>query len=200
MKLLKYSIVLLFAFNQAALSQGTLIFDQQSSSDEFVPDYGLGNIQQMPLPWGQSFTPALPGIDFIRFKMSDASASEGPVSVYVNLVSGSVSGTVIGTTASVSVGQGYRGNPTFLFPTTVPLIPGTAYYLEPMVQGIGGVGMASGPYNYAGGSAWLGGSPNLASDFWFREGLVPEPSCAVLLIAGALLAFEARRLGRTKNE
>ena len=45
-------------------AQGTLVFDQQSSTDENVY-WGTGGVmQQIAPPWGQSFTPVMNFVDF----------------------------------------------------------------------------------------------------------------------------------------
>ena len=171
-------------------AQATFIYDQQSSTDEYIPGFGDGpTMQQIPSPWGQSFTPALFGVDFIRLKLDDANPLIGAgATMYINLRSGSITGTILGTTASISMLNGFRGNPTFFFPATVSTTPGTTYYLEPIVQpGSGPWDMIVDSFNYPGGSYIRGGLPVLYSDLWFREGLyiVPEPSSALLLLLGA---------------
>ena len=146
-------------------------------------------MQQVPTPWGQSFTPALSGVDFIRLKLADDRPGNGiGATVYLNLRSDSITGPILGTTASISMLDGFRGNPTFFFPATVPVTPGTTYYLEPITApGSDFWNTIVSEYNYPGGSAIRGGLPVLASDLWFREGLyiVPEPSSALLLLLGA---------------
>jgi hypothetical protein len=186
-------------------AQATFIYDQQSSADEFIPYFGGGpTMQQIPTPWGQSFTPALSGVDFIRLKLDDDRPGNGiGATIYLNLRSDSMTGTILGTTASISMLDGFRGNPTFFFPATVPVTPGTTYYLEPITgPGSDFSDIIVDSFNYPGGSYIRGGLPVLYSDLWFREGLyiVPEPSSALLLLLGATgLACSRCRLRRDRR-
>jgi hypothetical protein len=182
-----------------AHSQGTFVYDQQSSTDEFVPQYGSGGVmQQIQPPWGQSFTPSLFGVDFIRLKMDDGNLNDAAgASIYINLRANSISGPILGSTDPVAMPSLFAGNPTFFFPATVAVTPGVVYYFEPIVEaGSGNWNIISGPYNYAGGSRWAAGAPVLASDLWFREGLyvVPEPSSVLLLLLGSfVICWTAKR-------
>jgi hypothetical protein len=186
----------------AGYGQGTLIYDQQSSTDEYIPAYGESGVtmQQIAKPWGQSFTPSLSGIDFIRLKLDDNTPGDGGgAAIYVNLRSDSISGTILGTTATVSMRDGFRGNTNFLFGTTILLTPGVTYYLEPLiVPGSGPWNAVISEYLYPGGSYIVGGSPVFQSDLWFREGvIVPEPAPGLLLLGGAAL-LAGRRLLQPK--
>jgi hypothetical protein len=199
------SLIVLYTFCSVALSssgQGVLIYDQQSNTNEshLLPGSG-GTIQDATPPWGQSFTPSLSGIGFIRLALSDgnASSSTGAV-VYVNLIAGSIGGTVISSTAPVAMPGNFAGFPTFFFPTNIPVTPGTTYYFTPVVQSGGRWDILSDMYNYTGGSGWNAGSPVLASDLWFREGVVtPEPSSAGLLSVGVGLFLLARQRSRLRH-
>jgi len=183
----------------SANGQGTFEYDQQSNTDETPPSFGQGgDMLQIPVPWGQSFTPSLSGVDFIRLKFDDPSPGDGVgATVYVNLRSGSISGSVIGSSAAVAMPNLFRGTATFVFPSTVPLATGVTYYFEPVVQPGRSWNIDGGPYNYPGGYAFVGGSPSGGSDFWFREGvIVPEPSSMALILLSAATAgyaWHARR-------
>jgi hypothetical protein len=87
----------------SALAQGTSIFDQQSSTDES----GLvgGVLFQTVQPFGESFKPALSGIDFVRLYMDPGGPTRPDATVYVNLLSGSISGTVLASTSPLSAAQ-----------------------------------------------------------------------------------------------
>jgi len=181
-----------FFMTFCAFAQGTMYFyDQQSSTNESPAPYGSGStIQQFTPPYGQSFTPTLMSIDFIRLNLNDANALDGAgATIYINLHADSLSGAIIGTTAAVTMANSFTGPATFLFPNSVPLVAGTIYYFEPIVQSGGPWNTAGGELNYPGGSFFFNGQPQLASDLWFREGLiVPEPSMAgLLLLAGGTL-------------
>lgn len=180
--------------------QGTFIFDQQSSTDETPPPLNAGGPRIPGYPdygFGQSFTPSLSSVGFIRLLLSDANTSDsiGAV-VYLNLRS-SVSGSIIGTSSSVTMLNGFSGAENFFFSTPVPTTPGIPYYFEAVEQ-------TGGPWNmfgigdtYPGGSAYNAGSPQ-NGDYWFREGIVvPEPSSAAFMLLGVLGCLFARRTSRS---
>jgi len=181
--------------------QGTFIYDQQSSTDE-APPFGYGEGFQVPgfpnLGDGQTFTPSLSSVGFIRLMFDDLDPNDGAgATVYVNLLTG-VSGSVIGKTAPITMFNGFKGPQTFLFSNPISVTPGTQYYFEAVEQsgGSGGWGVIVGQYPYSAGSAYLNGSPNLPQDYWFREGIiVPEPSSLALLVIGgcSLLWFKNRK-------
>jgi hypothetical protein len=78
--------------------QGTFVFDQQSSTDE-VTLSGNTTIQQLQVPYGQSFTPTLPSIAFVKLKLNDRFPGNGlGATLYINLHSGSIGGPVVGST------------------------------------------------------------------------------------------------------
>jgi hypothetical protein len=59
----------------------------------------------------------------------------------------------------------------------------------PVALGPGGVSVSS----YPGGRKILSGVPDPDSDFWFREGIVPEPSTALLFAFGLVGIAAGRR-------
>jgi hypothetical protein len=196
---MKTSVALFFLIPICTFGQGTMyVYDQQSSSNEAPWPYGSGStLQQIPPPYGQSFTPALTSVDFIRLNLNDGNVNDGlGATMYINLRSGSLTGAIIGTTAPVTMASFFTGPATFLFPSSIPLVAGDTYYFEPVVQSGGAWNMADGESNYTGGSAYRNGLPQPMSDFWFREGvIVPEPSSVALLFIGAAVfwGINARR-------
>jgi hypothetical protein len=101
----------------------------------------------------------------------------------------------------VALPAGYTTPPlNFLFSTPVSVIPGVIYYFDVLEQaGDNHWGIFSdASYHYPGGTIFLNGVANPSWDLWFREGIVvPEPSSALLLLAGvgALAVF---RRAKTK--
>ena len=183
------------------LAQRAFIIDQQSSTDE-TPFPGLGGpIQSAIPPWGQSFTPGLPSIGFIRLLLDDGNVPDGlGATVYVNLRSGSISGPIIGTTAPVTMQNNFAGTATFPFQSAVPLVPGTTYYFEPVQQSGGTWNIVGGEYPYAGGSEWSGGFPLAGVNLWFREGIiVPEPSGIALALLAVAAPFLSRRFSARRR-
>ncbi len=181
-----------------ASGQGTFIFDQQSSTDEGAPGYGSGPEIHSLLPYtGQSFTPGLAGIDFIRLKFDDGATGDGVgASIYLNLRSGSIAGTILGTTATVNMPNGFDSTATFFFPGRISLTPEATYYFELVLQSGVSWRVDVSSYSYSGGEAFANGSPWPGGDYWFREGLyvVPEPSASALgLLGAAMLAFVRRQ-------
>lgn len=186
--------VLLLAYH--AYAQGSFVYDQQSSTDESALSYGSGSvIQQMTPPWGQSFTPTLTSIGFIRLKLDDGIPHTPGATMIINLRAGSIGGLILGSTEPISMPSGFTGVESFFFSTPISLTPGTVYYFEPVVVSGGLWNISISEYNYPGGSAWSEGQPGSGADLWFREGIiVPEPSCAALALLGALaLRLACRR-------
>jgi hypothetical protein len=122
----------------SAQSQGTFVYDQQSA-DESTGGGGVAVIQSNE-PVGQSFTPSLSVVGFVRLFMDDANPGNNiGATVYVNLLANSITGPVIGTTTPVfmpdSFGRlGTNGYVNFYFSTPVAVTPGVTYYLNPVVQ------------------------------------------------------------------
>jgi hypothetical protein len=176
-----------------ASGQGSFLFDQQSSANE-TPTPGAGiTIQTIAAPYGQSFTPLLTGIGFVRLNLDDKQPGNGVgATLYVNLRSDSIGGPILSASTPISLLDGFAGPATFFFPTEVPLTPGTAYFFQPVVQAHGDLwGVLGGEgFDYPGGYMWRGGQAVFQSDYWFREGIVvPEPHAMVLIpLAFILLA------------
>ena len=183
-----------------ACGQGTFTFDQQSSTDDSPLAYGSGPTVQSQLPSaGQSFSPSLAGVDFIRLKFNDGDLTDGlGANIYLNLRTDSITGPILGTTAAVTMADGFRGVRDFFLPATVSLTSGATYYFELTLQSGGPWRTSIASYNYTGGEAFRQGLPYPGGDYWFREGLyvIPEPSSAVLsLVVGGTLVL----LRRTKR-
>src|ERR1700691_2962928 len=84
-----------------AFAQGTLVYDQQSSLGGTYE--GTVNIQSSQ-PVGQSFTPSLDAVGFIQlYLLGINSGNNANAVVYVNLLSGSITGQTIGQSAPVTV-------------------------------------------------------------------------------------------------
>ena len=191
--------VLFAAF--CAHGQGTtFLYDQQSSTQEFSLGYGVGTVFQILLPTtGQSFTPSLSGVDFIRLKIADGDPNDGLGSTwFLNLRSTSITGPVLGTTTSTFLPNGFTATANFFFPNTIPLTPGTTYFFDVNTPDGASWRVDFEGFNYAGGTAWEQGHANAAGDYWFREGIiVPEPSSVALLVLG-LAAFACLRHPRRR--
>lgn len=181
-----------------ANAQGTFLYDQQSSDESNSGN--SGNFIQSAQPTGQSFTPSLNGIGFVRLNIFDWNANNGTGAViYVNLRSDSITGTIIDSTTPVSLPDNF-GLPlgsgsqfvNLYFANTVPLQPGVTYFLQPVVQS-GDVTVILGDvFNYSGGAEYAFGNASTA-DYWFREGIVvPEPSSSILLLLGATSLVRSR--------
>src|SRR5689334_1593218 len=94
-----------------AFGQGSLIYDQQTSTDETPWPFGAGGtIQQIPAPWGQSFTPRLSAVDFIKLQFVDGNVNDGKgATVFVNLRSDSVTGSILGSSLPVTMHTEFHG-------------------------------------------------------------------------------------------
>ncbi len=171
-----------------AHAQGTLVFDQQETGPMD------GSIGSNRTPLGQSFTPTFDSIGFVEFQLLNGVSGS---TFTVNVLSGSISGSVLGTTDPVV----YNSNGTydFFFSNPVSLTPGTQYFMQPVVSSGGFANMPITFIQYTGGDAIYDGTTHSDRDFWFREGVVnnvPEPSSAALLIV-AVCAFVWHRKRRS---
>jgi hypothetical protein len=180
-------------------AQGTFIYDQQSSTDEGWFPYGTGPTIQNLLPYtGQSFVPTFTGMNFIKLNFNDQNPNDGlGATLHLDLRSTSISGPILGSTAAVTMTNGFTGVTTFLFPTTLAVTPGTTYYFDLDLESGGPWNVMVASYNYPYGNAYRQGISLPGSEYWFREGLyvMPEPSTGRLLVVGfgALAAFARRR-------
>lgn len=191
------TLVILIALTWNVKAQG-FIYDQQSSTT--AANAGGGGILQGASPTGQSFTPTLTGLDFVQMAFYDNTVGNGlGASLLVNVRSGGITGTVLGTSEPIYMPDGFGRSTlnsevaTFLFMTSVGLQPGTVYYLEPVVQSGDLWGVSVWEYNYSGGDAFYQGTPSPAADFWFREGAIPEPSAFAIILLGAGVTAWMRR-------
>jgi hypothetical protein len=189
----------------SASGQDTLIYDQQSSTNEIAGPGSSAPISQFA-PVGQSFTPSLSSVGFVRLWNADLKPGTGlGADIYVNLRSGSITGPVIGTSDTIdfppfvfgNTNQGFAAFTNFVFSTPVTVTPGTQYFLQ-VVEASGGDWTIGAPkaYGYMGGDAIVDGIVETSVDFWFGEGIIqaPEPSSlALMAISGGVVAFWRRR-------
>ena len=181
-----------------ACGQG-FIYDQQSSTDESVLPNGSGTSIQLSSPLGQSFTPNLTAVNFIRLNLNDNNPNNslGGI-IYLNLRTDTVGGTLLATTTPVTFANGFTGTADFYFASDVPLTPSATYAFELVIQlGSDSWNALAWEYNYPGGVAFGNGVPAPAGDLWFREGtIVPEPSVGALTLLGAGVLWWNRRKRR----
>ncbi len=185
------SLIALATFQ--ALGQGTVIYDQQSSTGPVLEGVNFSLNSGQPL--GQSFTPSLSTVGFISLSLSSGTTSGGAY-VDVLLHSGSITGPTIGASEAVFIPINFNGLADFIFDTSPTVTPGTQYYFQPTIQsGPDVVAVStSTSYNYPGGNSFFQGTPYPADDLWFREGIVvPEPSTWALLLLGAGVFVWLRR-------
>jgi hypothetical protein len=135
----------------------------------------------------------LDAVGFIQLFLINVDSGNNAV-VYVNLLTGSITGQNIGQSAPVSVNTGSEVAVNFLFSAPVAVTPGTTYYLQPVVQSGDSLISESFLYQYSGGSAIFNGVADPGTQLFFREGIiVPEPSAWALLAAGGAAMFLLRR-------
>jgi hypothetical protein len=114
----------------------------------------------------------------------------------INLRSDSVTGTILGSTASVVLPNSTFRAVDFIFNTGLIVTPGTTYYFDITKQSGDNSWTANAYlYNYGNGTLFLNGLPDSSgNDLWFREGIiVPESSSAALLLLGGGLAVWRHR-------
>jgi hypothetical protein len=179
-----------------AYTQGTFIYDQQSSDENNYQEGGADIQQNQPV--GQSFTPSLSTVGFIRlFIYNGLLLDTSPADIAVSLRSSSITGPLLGVSATVLIPGGslFGGPVDFVFSNPVNVTPSETYYFQPVVLNNNNLGLSrSLLYNYPNGTAFLKGSADSASDLWFREGIiVPEPSVATLLFGTGVWLIGRRR-------
>src|SRR4051794_25375790 len=152
----------LFFYALFARGQGTFLYDQQSATNTGPRGGDADYPILLNQPMGQSFTPTLSSIGFVQMKFDDFLIGNGiGATVYLNLRVGSVSGTILSSTAPVFMpDRFFSGTTNFFFSTPVSVAPGTMYYIEPVALpgsddrwGIVGSQL----YGYPGGSALFQG-------------------------------------------
>ncbi len=191
---MKQKIIAAFLLLSApfALAQGTFVIDQQSTNiiegSEFLQSHA---------PLGQSFTPTLSSVDFVMLDLYDGDVFNNVGgTVYVNLRSNSITGTILGSSAAVFMSHDFSGVTNFSFSIPVAVTSGVTYYLEFVAEpGSEGFGSAVTDGSYPGGSAIANGVLIPGRDLWFQEGViaVPEPSSALLVLVGTTVLIYARR-------
>ncbi|MGH7176293.1 MAG: hypothetical protein ACREJC_02830 [Tepidisphaeraceae bacterium] len=180
-------IVLVLAAAQSQLCAVIAVVDQENT--------GLTNssysLVSSTTPIGQEFVPALNRVDAVELKVLGATAAE---SALVNIRDGTITGPVLGSSAPLSLPAGLSFT-TFDLLAPTPLTPGSVYVIELVALtlnvSIGGMS----PGAYPPGRAIIHGNPDPSQDFWFREGIVPEPTGAAVLVgfSGSVLTIRRRR-------
>ena len=195
-----YQTALLTLIPLSTVAQGTFVYDQQSST-ESRPGESFARIQP-DAPLGQSFTPSLTTVGFIRLDLYDDVNHNGKgATIYVNLRANSITGPILSSSIPVSMPDGFAvaggGFTDFLFQNLVPVTPGTIYYFDLAAQpGSDTWGLRRYLFgsDYTGGTEYISGQPG-TDDLWFREGIiVPEPSSVALLLFGTVILFWNRRV------
>ena len=148
-------------------------------------------------PLGESFSPTYSAINFVNLNLYDGDPlNVSNAFVVVNLRSNSVTGSILSSTMPVLIPDEFFGAATFFFSNTVPLLPGTTYFLQPEIQsGSLGVGSYVTDTSYIGGVYYQSGNVLTDRNLWFQEGiiLVPEPTAISLLsLSGAFFLLRHR--------
>lgn len=181
-----------------SLSAQTFVYDQQSADESRAGTGGV--IIQNAQPTGQSFRPTLSQVGFVRLELFDANNNNGlGATLYVNLRSGSLTGPIIGSSAPVTLPNGFGSVLSnqfvnFFFADPVPVQPNATYFFEPVVQSGDSWWVDGAILSYSRGSGYTFGSDTTVWDYWFREGVVvPEPSIPALAVVGIAIANLLRR-------
>lgn len=179
----KFSTALLLLATLLAHSQGTFIYDQQSTN--FVE--GSADLYQPAQPMGQSFTPAFSSIAFVRLYLIDVGNLAEGATVFVNLRADSITGANLGSSSLVPLPNNYFGFTDFLFSVPVAVTPGVTYYFQPVIQSGDNFASAVTDGSYVGGTGFSQGVPVSGANLWFQEGIVivPEPSPSLLALLGS---------------
>jgi hypothetical protein len=188
MKLKYYILQTVFLLLISSVHGQGFIYDQQSSDENNYQEGGRQIQQNQPM--GQSFTPTLSDVGFIRlFIANGVFGNVTAATIYVDILSGSINGTVLGQSSSVLIPSGlFAGTVDFIFTNPIPVVANTTYYFQPVVADNNNLQLnAANNYNYSGGTAYVNGAVDPNEDLWFREGViaVPEPSSAILVLLGS---------------
>ncbi len=186
--------VILLAGTLAASPQG-FIYDQSSSDEAHVFEGGADIFQNEPM--GQSFTPSLRNVGFIRLYLYNGLLGDtSAATVHINLRVDSVTGPLLAASLPVTIpgGAGFAAPVNFFFDNTPGVTPGTTYFFQPIVEDNDNIGLNQSDYNYAGGTGFLRGAPDpMNRDLWFREGIVvPEPGITSLSLLITALCMRWR--------
>ena len=175
-------------------TQGTFVYDQQSSDETYLGGASVGI--RAGQPFGQSFTPVLSSVGFIRLYLSDDAFNSLGATVFVNLRTNSITGPILASSAPVVVPDHFIGPADFLFSTPVQVTPEVTYYFQPVIQSGDNFSVyAYNTFNYSRGMEFYQGAANPGFDLWFREGIViPEPGTSAVLGLGLGLLAWRRRL------
>ena len=158
-------------------------------------------------PLGQEFRPTLASLDFVDLWIGDGATDIGSgASVMVSVHTGAINGPTVGTSTATFVPDGTNlgGGSTlsrFKFTSPLLLVPGSTYVLDvfqtgsivPGNQNFGWGGSYAGAGTYPDGRMIVQGNPREGSDFWFREGVLPEPGPVSLLGAATMMGIARRR-------
>jgi hypothetical protein len=194
---LKFIFSILLSMTGFAHGQGTFIYDQQSSDENNIQEGGRQIQQNQPM--GQSFIPTLSDVGFVRLFIGNGLfGDDSATTIYVDILTGSITGTVLGQSTAVLIPGGtlFAGPVDFVFTNPIPVVAGTTYYFQPVASISNLILNASQHYNYSGGTAYANGAIDPNEDFWFREGIisVPEPSSALLVLLGSgVLLWRSRK-------
>lgn len=112
-------------------AQGTFSIDQQAGNNNATSGSLLTiNANQ---PTGQSFTPNLSKVDFIRLFLIDPTINGQGGSIVVHLRDGSLAGPILGSTDPVNLTDGINSSMDMLFSASIPVTPGNTYYFQPVL-------------------------------------------------------------------
>jgi len=200
-----------FCINPINANAQSLIIDQ--SNDGFIPgDFGTAWIAiQNNGPLGQTFTPTLSYLDYVELYTKDTKSSIDPGTVgaelFVNIRKNSITGSIIGTSSTITLANDFGGITHFDFHTPLSLIPGDNYVIEVNASGdlwtVGDIGSLF-TDSYPDGQAIVKGQFSSLgySDLWFREGIsvVPEPISSVLFLTGGAILIGRKYIRRKKTE
>src|SRR6266567_12350 len=151
----------------SGFAQGTFVYDQQSSTESFPGEANA--LIQPDGPVGQSFTPSLTAVGFIRLDLFDWNNNNGKgATVFVNLRANSIGGTILGSSTPVFMPDGFAvhsgGFTNFFFQTPVSVTPGTTYYFDLVAQAgsdTWGVRRYFFGSDYPGGTEFISGLPGI---------------------------------------
>lgn len=156
-----------FLFVLPSVAASSDIIDQANDSE--IPSVGWNIAGYWPM--GQEFTPLLRSVDFVELYVENWSSSAvGAVQVELRL--GSIQGTLLGSTGTVSVPSDFVGVVRCEFPSTVDVTPGQLHAFVVLDHSLAGLTLFDTDDLYPSGRLVLDGAPFPTEDAWFREGMV----------------------------
>ena len=169
--MIKRNMYAISAFTMLFLLASVAVSDEYAwdqTNDSLPPGAGYGILSASPI--GQEFLPDSNSLERVQLQICNPT---GSAELSVSIYSDSITGTMVASSDTTQVSEGYDDIVTFVF-DPVALVPSTRYVMVVVqVTGDSYVRCAdSSASSYPQGRLILGGTPEENEDLWFREGIL----------------------------